>query len=347
VACRLFVPSTQPIVLGLRLRRGSPWRSDGNERRGGSSFGSLCWSPWNRGSCSPSRRSPIWTAGAGRTANGDRIGLAAGLLDDDLVADVATVLPGTDQLLVLLGRGDGTLATPTAYASGGDQPVSVVVGNFVGDARPDLAVGHQDGSIGFFQGRGGGQFEPRTDLTITLGADHPIVDLTAADLDGDGDEDLVASATREVVVLWNDDDPLPFGPLVNGDFSAGLTGWTPEVIGHAPGTTPGTVQASSGWLQLTEQESFLASASQTFVVPPSPQTLSVDLVAVGLDPVSAAGIPDACELSLLGGDSQPSVPAFGPGATSFFIDLPRHAAREVVDGPLTAPIRETRETSDA
>ena len=253
---------------------------------------------------------------------GGRVGIAASLLDADAATDLVTVSPGGDEVLVLLGRGDGTLAAPVAYPSGSLEPLVAVVGNFLGDVFPDIAVGHSDGTLSFLEGLGDGSFRPRPQQAIDFRTVPEfgrggLVDLTVGDWDGDGDEDLAVSGAEQVYVLQQDPALLPSGPLANGDFSAGLTGWTTEVVGQVPGATPGTVNALGGFLQLTENASFLTSVHQTFLVPPQPQTLSVDLVCLGLE-APAGGVPDAVELSLLDDASRSLVPTIGSHATSFF-----------------------------
>jgi hypothetical protein len=45
---------------------------------------------------------------------------------------------------VLRGRGDGTLMTPTAFATGATATWRLAAGDFDGDGRTDLAVGCYD-----------------------------------------------------------------------------------------------------------------------------------------------------------------------------------------------------------
>ncbi|MGD9128259.1 MAG: VCBS repeat-containing protein, partial [Planctomycetia bacterium] len=255
------------------------------------------------------------TPGTWATSDGRPVGMAATLLNNDAATDLVSISPGTDEMLVLLGNGDGTLAAPIRYASGADEPVTVAVGNFLGDALPDVAVGHADGTVTFFEGTADGGLTLRSELSQTgLGS---IKDLAAEDFDYDGDLDLVVSGTDQVTMLLGDDDALTSSPIANGDFSSGLTGWETEIVGQAPGELPGTVNALGGVAQLTENGSFLTTLKQTFVVPPTPETLSLDVVSLGLeDP--AGGIPDALEISLLGANMDSVVNTFHPDATSFF-----------------------------
>src|SRR5262245_12675043 len=239
-------------------------------------------------------------------AGGGRVRMAATLLNADYHTDLATVAPGTDEVLVFLGRGDGTLGTPVRYASGADQPVAVVAGNFVGDAATDLAVGHLDGTVTFLEGRPDGTFVLRPALSVTgLGA---VADLAAADFDGDGDADLAVSTASGVSYVRNDHRVASANPVVNSSFAAGLTGWT---------ATPGFVSAGGGFAQLREGTGLLTTLQQTFVVPAQATTLSFDIVSLGLE-APAGGVPDAFEVSLLNSANQSLVPTFRSGATSFF-----------------------------
>jgi len=241
--------------------------------------------------------------------------LAASLVDGDLHIDLVAPSPGTDEVVVLLAGGDGTLTAPVGYSTGTSEPVVVAMGELIGDLFPDLAVGHTDGSVALLAGGGDGTFVSRPDLLVTgLGS---IADLSAVDVDADGDTDLIVSGADGVTLLANDDDPLTSSPITNGDFSLGLTGWKTEVVGHAESANAGSVNALGGFAQLAENESFLVSISQTFTVPPSPQTISFDVTSLGLeDP--AGGIPDAFEVSLADAEFNSLVSTFRPEATSFF-----------------------------
>ena len=199
------------------------------------------------------------------------------------------------------------------------------MGQFLGSPLPDLAVGHRDGTVTVLEGLEGGVFQLRPAATVGgLGA---IQGLAAGDLDEDGDLDLAVSGGDRVTVLWQDDDALPASPIRNGDFAEGLTGWT--IGSESGGVMPDTgaesrINALGGVAQLWEHDSFLTSLHQTFTIPPSPQTISFDVVSLGLE-AALGGVPDAFEVSLLNEAGQSLVPTFRPEATSFFNANPEGA----------------------
>jgi hypothetical protein len=138
------------------------------------------------------RSLPLGAPGSLAPPGGGSVGLEDFHLPGDYAADLAVVAPGTNEVLVLRNDGQGGFASPLRYASGGVAPVVVVTGSFVGDGLADLAVGHRDGSVTFFQGNPDGTFTPRPGLTVTgLGT---VTGLEAADLDGDGETDLGSAA---------------------------------------------------------------------------------------------------------------------------------------------------------
>ena len=248
------------------------------------------------------------------------VGLTFGLFDQDFSTDLAVVVPGTNELLVYRGLGNGSFGAPTRYASGGAEPVSVVTGQFVGGTASDLAVAHSDGTMTFFTGDGSGGFLLSSSTTVMAanGASPAYIKSIAADdFNGDGESDLAITATDTAVVLLNGTDTLTSSPIVNGRFNQGLTGWTTQIVGHAGNTQPGTVSGLNGYARLTENGSFLTSLQQTFTVPASPQTISFDVRSLGLE-LSPTGIPDAFEVSLLSGSNSSLVATHRPEATSFF-----------------------------
>ena len=247
------------------------------------------------------------------TGNG-RVAVALGALDHDVDFDLVTISPETHEILVFLAGNNGVLATPARYASGANDPTTVIVRQFIGDVFPDIAVGHGDGPLTFLENQGDGTFRLRPDLTIAqLG---PIVDIAALDWDKDGDMDLAVSGGNQVTVVRNENAVLVSRPITNGDFTNGLTGWKVETRGHRAGSLAGRVETSGGFVRLVENESFLVSVQQRFTLPEAPVSISFD-VRVALEAPNG-GLPDAFEVSLLDDAHTSLVPTFKPEASAFF-----------------------------
>ena len=102
-------------------------------------------------------------------------------------ADGPAFCPGV--VGVLLGNGDGSFRTAVVYASGGQDAVSVAVGDVNGDGKADLIVANLSGVVGVLLGNGDGTFLPAVTRSVT-GA--PVV-LTLRDVNGDGRLDLVVA----------------------------------------------------------------------------------------------------------------------------------------------------------
>jgi hypothetical protein len=159
-------------------------------------------------------------------------------------------------LLVFLGNGDGTFQAPQSYSLGSDMVNAgpLVVGNFFGDGRPDVATQLVSGAIGLFRNEGDGTFVQ--DGSMTVGG-QGLDTLVAGDLNGNGVTDLVAAVdegetnnenvgeTVQVNVYWNDG---------NGNF-------TPATVGSY--TYQQQVNLAIGRLNGTAQMGLLASYSCT------------------------------------------------------------------------------------
>jgi RHS repeat-associated protein len=251
---------------------------------------------------------------------GQPVQLTLGLFDQDLLTDLAVVVPGTNELLVYRGQANASFSAPIRYSSGGVQPVSVVSGQFVGGPEPDLAVGHRNGTIALFEGSGTGDFVLLSSLTVpsASGSGSAVIQiLKPIDLNGDGETDLAVTAGDTAVVFLNSTDSLRTNPVVNGSFDQGLAGWTIQSVGHSNTQRPGQVSGLNGFATLFENDSFLTSLQQTFTIPTQAQTLSFDVRLLSL-PLSPTGIPDAFEVSLLSNSGESLVAAHRADATSFF-----------------------------
>jgi Bacterial Ig-like domain (group 3)/FG-GAP-like repeat len=98
---------------------------------------------------------------------------------------------------VLLGNGDGTFQLGQSYATGGVTAVAVVVGDFNGDRKIDLAVANQcqssgscTGNVGVLLGNGNGTFQAAQSYAS---GGHLAVSLATGDFNADHKIDLVVA----------------------------------------------------------------------------------------------------------------------------------------------------------
>jgi hypothetical protein len=137
-------------------------------------------------------------------------GIAVADLNGDGNADVVTgdsTGAPPRNVNVLLGKGDGTFAAPVKYSTGGSGEGQMVIADFNGDGKLDLAVVNQaDNTISLLLGNGDGTFQAAKVVTPALGSDGFLGYLVAADFNGDGKLDLaipdyVGASTGQVAVL--------------------------------------------------------------------------------------------------------------------------------------------------
>jgi hypothetical protein len=128
---------------------------------------------------------------------GDYPGLVAGDFNGDGRTDLATANPGSNDVSVLLGNGDGTFQAEVRYAAE-SYPHSLVAGDFNGDGHLDLALANGNGvidlagypgAVSVLLGNGGGTFQPARQYAV---GPSPL-SMVADDFNGDGRMDLVAA----------------------------------------------------------------------------------------------------------------------------------------------------------
>jgi Calx-beta domain/Bacterial Ig-like domain (group 3)/FG-GAP-like repeat/Domain of unknown function (DUF4214) len=216
--------------------------------------------------------------------------LAAALMNNDSSLDLV-MLDGNNNLDVFFNNGSGVFATPVAY-SAGSSPQGIAVGDFNGDHKPDVAIiesaaaGATDGSAMIYLNDGTG--------ALTLVGQAPDVGLsptsvTAADLDGDGKDDLVVtnnngfSSTVSVLISSGSGDfNTKVSYAVDGD---------PTDVAAAPLRIGGKPDLAVSTFFGPGLDILLNNGDGTFGASKSHATGS-NPVSVTIDDVTRDGIPD-------------------------------------------------------
>jgi hypothetical protein len=171
------------------------------------------------------------------------ITVAAGDFNGDGIPDLAVVnscgpsypcnnAHGT--VTILIGKGDGTFAAAPASPVAGPNPVGLVVADFNGDGKLDLAVSNyintSVGAVTIFLGNGDGTFQTGVNLAQGSEADQ----LAVADFNGDGVPDLAIAyhwsrtmtilpgngdGTFDTPIVTSSNTPLSSGFIATADFN--------------------------------------------------------------------------------------------------------------------------------
>ena len=123
----------------------------------------------------------------------------------DLVASTSG-FAGTNQVAVLLGKGNGKFNAPVFYPTGNTSGASpVAVADINGDGKPDLVISSPDGSLNVLLGKGNGTFQPAiTSGGATQGASW----IAIGDFNNDGKLDVALNdypGSTVEVLLGNGD----------------------------------------------------------------------------------------------------------------------------------------------
>jgi len=186
---------------------------------------------------------------------------------------------------VLLGNGDGTLKARVDYY-GAPYPDSLVLGDFTGDGKLDVATGNEASSVTVYQGRGDGTFAADTPTTPV---GHQVDGIAAGDFNGDGRLDVVTaeSGADQISVLLNQGTSLFAAPVHHaaGDGTCGVAvgdvndDGRPDIAAAAFNSRDVTVLLGSG-------DGSFSSADGTYGCPAMPRGVSVaDLDRDGVDDV--------------------------------------------------------------
>jgi hypothetical protein len=177
--------------------------------------------------------------------------IAAADLNNDGNLDLVAVASG--QYAVLLGNGDGSFQAPVIYFfSGFGSPTTLVIADFNGDHKLDLALPAGGQTVVVLLGNGDGTFGSPSYI---FDGDGGVI--VSADFNGDGKPDIAEAGSSGSAILLGDGDgtfqpasfpvttPFPENLLVTGDLNgdgkadliAGPAGQTSEpLLGNGDGT---------------------------------------------------------------------------------------------------------------
>ena len=159
-----------------------------------------------------SQNYPIANMNNGQT--GGTIGPAIGDFNGDGRPDFAVPTNGGPNgggpIVILLGKGDGTFTTGMPITTTAPfTPTSVVVGDFNGDGKQDIAVlsAQGIGSVNIYLGNGDGTFQTAKNFPVAASTSASRL-LAMGDFNRDGIEDLVAtnSGLNQVAVILGNGD---------------------------------------------------------------------------------------------------------------------------------------------
>jgi hypothetical protein len=251
-------------------------------------------------------------------------------------------IPGSSNVSVLLGNGDGTFQAPVTYAVG-SFPDALTCGDFTADGRTDLAVAnYDDNTVSVLLGNGDGTFQNQ--VTYAVGLDPTSV--VAGDFTGDGRTDLAVanpSSSTVSVLLGNGD-----GTFQNQvTYAVGTLGSAPDAIVagdfNGDGRTDLAIATANAFSNTVSV--LLGNGDGTFTAP-GPSVTTPDATPILAD-LTGDGVSDAFVVNgagdILWRRGQPLAPGtFAPPITI----NPGHPSRGILavdtnQGPVLASVDAT------
>ncbi|HEY1559061.1 MAG TPA: VCBS repeat-containing protein [Kofleriaceae bacterium] len=232
------------------------------------------------------------------------IAVASGDFNDDAIIDLAVVDAGAATVAILIGTADGrgTFGAATAFPVDA-QPVALVVHDFDGDGKLDLAVANAGGNdVSLLYGNGNGTFEPPDNYPVAAGPRAIVL----GDFNGDGVLDVATAGAGSVSVLIagaGGELATHVDTVVTNAALAGLTAGDFDRDGHLDLATGSTASGEVAVLRGDGDGSFAAPALYPTGSGPVSAIASGDVDADGhLDVLAASstGTPGIVELRGMG-----------------------------------------------
>jgi FG-GAP-like repeat len=156
--------------------------------------------------------------------------LAVANLNQDKNLDIVTTDSHDNTVTILLGNGDGTFHAVNGYLVGND-PISMALADLANDGTLDLVVANElSNSISILQDNGDGTFSPQT--TISLGVGNYPTAVAIADLNGDGNMDLIVAFESKYSATTG---PAGSIEILLGNGGGTFQTATPEIVSLGPG----------------------------------------------------------------------------------------------------------------
>ncbi|HET7187308.1 MAG TPA: VCBS repeat-containing protein [Gemmatimonadaceae bacterium] len=130
-----------------------------------------------------------------------------------------------DKTRIMLGAGDATFQPAVEYSTGLTASGATAVGDLNGDGKLDLAIRGRQGGISVMLGRGDGTFD--SPLVHATGAPTNSstlygINMTLADINGDGHLDMISDSYQEVSLMLGNGDGTFISLIADGRASTAL-----------------------------------------------------------------------------------------------------------------------------
>jgi hypothetical protein len=171
------------------------------------------------------------------------------LLTADVNGDGKADLVDSQPAQVYLGNGDGAFQAPIPIGQTFPPAVVSVLADINRDGKPDVIGGRQFSAQGqdrgLFLGNGDGTFGPYILLPYVPSSDNSTNFVQAADMNGDGKQDLIVADAYSIFVLINTTVPVP-----GASFSPTSVTFASQAVGTISNPTP-VMLTNTGAVALT------------------------------------------------------------------------------------------------